>query len=148
MHEHTVQLTDWNKDHSRARQLTGCCVGSVAPRDLKNFAAFTRWSFRPLRKRPSRAASIVGAGTLSSAACCTVHLPAHSTVLVSCWPCCVNHPATLACTARSTNSLLGRSHCPPTPQALSAAGHTVEAMKAAMACIALHSQQQICRAST
>lgn len=109
MHEHTAQLRDRNKDQSGARQLTGCCVGSVAPRDLKNFAAFTRWSFRPLRKRPSRAASIVGAGTLSSAACCTVHLPAHSAVLVSCWSWHVNRPATVALRAPQTAVLAGHT---------------------------------------
>ena len=71
-----------------AGERTGCCVGSVAPRVLKNLAAFTRWSLSPLRKRPSRAASMVGAGTLSSAACCTVHLPAYSKRRVNHWVCC------------------------------------------------------------
>ena len=65
---------------------TGCWVGAVAPRLPKNLAAATRWSLSPLMKRPSSAASIVGAATLSSAACCTVHLPARHTAEIGLSP--------------------------------------------------------------
>jgi hypothetical protein len=62
---------------------TSCLVGCLRPRSEKVLAAATRWSLRPDRNRPSNAASMVGAGTLSSAACCTVHLPARATTSLS-----------------------------------------------------------------
>lgn len=55
---------------------TSCWVGSCRPSVWKYLAASRRCSLSPDMKRPSSAASIVGDATLSSAACCTVHLPA------------------------------------------------------------------------
>ena len=68
------------------KKFTLAAVGGCNPFVSKKSEAATRSSLAPDRKRASRAASIVGAATESSAACWTVHLPGHRIYLDLTWP--------------------------------------------------------------